>query len=58
MGVSRSASFILAYLIKYRDMKLEDAIRKLFEKRLIWPNDGFLTKLIAFEKQILEVKNK
>ncbi|CAF0714882.1 unnamed protein product [Brachionus calyciflorus] len=52
MGVSRSASFVLAYLIKYKNKSLEDAIRLVFVKRIIWPNDGFLLKLIEFEEQI------
>ena len=50
-GISRSATFVLAYLIKYRKYKLEDAIRYVFDKRLIWPNNGFIQKLIEYEAQ-------
>ena len=50
MGVSRSATFLIAYLIKYRKMKLEEALRMCIQKRLIWPNNGFLDQLIKWEK--------
>jgi protein-tyrosine phosphatase len=53
MGVSRSATFMLAYMIKYKKMRLEDAIRLASEKRYIAPNDGFLSKLIEYEKNNL-----
>jgi protein-tyrosine phosphatase len=50
MGVSRSATFLIAYLIKYRKMKLEAALKMCIQKRLIWPNDGFMQQLIRWEK--------
>jgi protein-tyrosine phosphatase len=52
-GISRSATFVLAYMIKFKKMRLEDAMRMLFDKRLIWPNNGFLEKLIRYEEQYL-----
>ena len=54
MGISRSASFVLAYMVRYRQISLEDSIRLVTKKRLIWPNDGFLTKLIKFEDDFLK----
>ena len=53
MGISRSASLLIAYLIRHRQMRLEDALRLVIRKRLIWPNDGFLKKLIDFETNVL-----
>jgi protein-tyrosine phosphatase len=53
MGVSRSATFMLAYMIKYKHLRLEVAIRLASEKRYIAPNDGFLYKLIDYEEKNL-----
>ena len=50
MGVSRSASFVIAYLMRYHKMRLEVAATTVAKKRLIWPNDGFISSLIEFEK--------
>lgn len=57
MGISRSATLLIAYLIRYRQIKLEEALRLVIRKRLIWPNDGFLKKLIDYEANILADKN-
>ena len=53
MGMSRSASLIIAYLIKYRKMNLEESIRLISLKRFIWPNDGFIEQLIQWEKKFI-----
>ena len=47
-GVSRSATLVLAYLIKYQDMSLKDALTHVRSKREISPNAGFLKQLIQF----------
>ena len=52
MGISRSATLLIAYLIKYKQMKLDDALRLVAQRRAIWPNDGFLIKLILYEKEL------
>ena len=52
MGISRSASLILAYLIRHRKMKLHEAIRIVAKQRLIWPNEGFLGKFIQYQNDI------
>ena len=52
MGISRSATLILAYLIRHRKMKLDEAIRIVAKQRLIWPNEGFLGKLIQYQNDI------
>lgn len=56
VGVSRSASLVLAYLVRYRRMGLEDAMKLVFKRRFIWPNDGFLYKLMMFEEENYFIK--
>lgn len=52
-GISRSATIVLAYDLIHRKMKLRDAFRDLINRRrVIWPNDGFMGKLIALEKDL------
>eukprot|EP01117_Protostelium_nocturnum_P018229 TRINITY_DN7590_c0_g1_i1.p1 TRINITY_DN7590_c0_g1~~TRINITY_DN7590_c0_g1_i1.p1 ORF type:complete len:269 (+),score=91.83 TRINITY_DN7590_c0_g1_i1:132-938(+) len=52
-GVSRSATVVLAYLMKNERMTLKDAYSFLKEKRsVIAPNSGFLAQLMEYEKQL------
>lgn len=52
-GVSRSATLVLAYLMKYRRLKLRDAFIFLHSKRhVIRPNFSFFEQLIEYEKEI------
>jgi len=52
-GISRSATLVLAYLMKYHKMKLIDAHTYVKEKRpLIRPNPGFWKDLVDFEKKL------
>jgi protein-tyrosine phosphatase len=54
MGKSRSASFIIAYLIKYQNMNLKDALKFVKDKReIIQPNFIFFEQLIEWEKHVL-----
>jgi protein-tyrosine phosphatase len=41
-GISRSASTLMAYLIKYNSMTLQSSYELLYSKRLVNPNRGFL----------------
>jgi len=53
LGISRSASFILAYLIKYHKLTLESALEFVKQKRnQIKPNEGFMKQLYEYEKII------
>ncbi|CAF1527591.1 unnamed protein product [Rotaria magnacalcarata] len=53
VGRSRSASIILAYLMKYRQMSLREAFYYLRSRRpIIGPNFGFIKQLVAFEKSL------
>lgn len=49
-GISRSATFVIAYLVGECEFSLIDAIKHLKSMRaIICPNDGFLTQLILYE---------
>ncbi|XP_074653648.1 dual specificity protein phosphatase 14-like isoform X2 [Tubulanus polymorphus] len=52
-GVSRSASLIIAYLMKYQRMRLRDAYYHVRQRRqCIRPNVGFWKQLIEYEKKV------
>lgn len=52
-GVSRSASMVIAYLMKYKNLNLHDAFNYVHSIRpVIRPNNGFFHQLIAYEKQL------
>ena len=52
MGKSRSVSLVSAYLIKYRNMTLENAFEYISNKRsCIHPNEGFLNALKTFQQK-------
>ena len=53
VGKSRSATCIIAYLMKEHNMTLEKAIIYTKDKRnIINPNHGFINQLMIFEKNI------
>lgn len=53
MGISRSATVVIAYLMYSERMYLDAALQFVLSKRLcIFPNDGFIIQLIEFEKSI------
>ncbi|XP_073685033.1 dual specificity protein phosphatase 13A-like [Garra rufa] len=49
VGVSRSASLVLAYLMIHQHLSLLDAIKTVKEHRWIFPNRGFLKQLRALD---------
>ncbi len=52
-GQSRSASIVLAYLVKHQQMTLKDALEFLKSKRnCVSPNIGFIRCLMDFEKKL------
>jgi protein tyrosine phosphatase len=54
MGVSRSCSLVLAYLMKYKGMSLKQAFDLVSSKRsVVRPNAGFWRQLIEYEKKLL-----
>lgn len=49
-GISRSASFVIAYLMKYYNLTLEDAFLYVRKRRnRICPNKKFMTYLLEYE---------
>ncbi len=53
MGVSRSASVVLAYLIKHRGFSLANACLYVHGKRnVVYPNKGFMFRLMEFEHEV------
>lgn len=52
-GASRSASIVIAYLMKYYAMNLKDAITHVKKNRpQICPNKGFVLQLLEYEKML------
>ncbi|NXP27480.1 DS13B phosphatase, partial [Scytalopus superciliaris] len=52
MGISRSATLVLAFLMICEDMSLADAIRTVRSHRGICPNSGFLKQLRELDLQL------
>lgn len=52
-GQSRSATIIIAFLIKFKKMTFEEALKMVQEKRIyVNPNKGFRAQLLAFEESL------
>jgi protein-tyrosine phosphatase len=55
VGKSRSATIVIAYLMKYHNFALDDAFNFVKKQRkLILPNLGFMAKLREFGKMITQ----
>lgn len=52
MGVSRSATVVLAFLMIYENMTLVQAIQKVQAHRDICPNSGFLRQLQVLDNRL------
>ncbi|XP_043911594.1 protein phosphatase Slingshot homolog 2-like [Protopterus annectens] len=57
VGVSRSASLVLAYLMLHQNLCLVEAIKKVKQERCIFPNQGFLKQLRALDMQLRQKKD-
>ena len=54
VGISRSTSAIVAYLMKYRQMTLPEAITFIKKKRsIICPNPGFIKQLNRYKQKMV-----
>jgi atypical dual specificity phosphatase len=54
-GISRSASFVIGYLMWKLKKSFEEVFNFVKEKRkIIDPNDGFIKQLILFDKYLIE----
>lgn len=52
-GISRSATVVIAWLIKHHGMTLKEAFEHTkAQRRVIMPNEGFLKQLSDFEKEV------
>jgi len=57
-GISRSASIVIAYVMKYKQWSLKKAFDHVREQRpLIKPNPFFLQQLQGYEKHLMEVEH-
>ncbi|XP_066519923.1 dual specificity phosphatase 29-like [Hoplias malabaricus] len=52
MGLSRSSTLVLAYLMIHENMTLVEAIKSVAENRNICPNSGFMEQLRQLDKQL------
>lgn len=52
VGVSRSATLVLAYLMLQQQLSLQQAIITVRERRWIFPNRGFLRQLCQLDQQL------
>ncbi|XP_039472724.1 dual specificity phosphatase 29-like [Oreochromis aureus] len=52
MGLSRSSTLVLAYLMIHENMTLVDAIKAVGANRNICPNNGFLEQLRALDTKL------
>lgn len=52
MGLSRSSTLVLAYLMIHRRLSLRRALKRLLEKRAIYPNHNFLALLLDLDLQL------
>jgi len=59
LGVSRSPSAIMTYLIKYKKKTMDEALKFVKNKRsLVQPNEGFLEQLREYEKKIMKIDGR
>ncbi|XP_046885626.1 dual specificity protein phosphatase 13-like isoform X1 [Hypomesus transpacificus] len=52
MGMSRSATLVLAYLMLRRRVTLRDALKHVIQRRAIYPNRNFLALLLNLDTQL------
>ncbi|XP_068579680.1 dual specificity protein phosphatase family protein isoform X2 [Cebidichthys violaceus] len=52
MGMSRSATLVLAYFMLRQRLPLRDALRHVVQKRAIYPNRNFLSLLLKLDEQL------
>lgn len=56
VGLSRSPTIVIAYLMMHKQMTLTSAVECVHGKRpQIWPNDGFLLQLICLEEELKKI---
>uniref|UniRef100_A0A8C6RRC5 Serine/threonine/tyrosine interacting like 2 n=1 Tax=Nannospalax galili TaxID=1026970 RepID=A0A8C6RRC5_NANGA len=58
MGISRSAVFVVAYLMIFHSMAILEALMTVRRKRAIYPNDGFLKQLRELNEKLMEEREE
>lgn len=53
MGVSRSATFVCAYLMQKNYWSRDEALSFMLKKTFVRPNSGFMKQLLDFDKNTL-----
>jgi len=56
-GVSRSATFVLAYLMKAKEWNLCEAFSYVMDKRQIKPNPMFIRDLMRYEEDLYDTRS-
>ncbi|XP_056387272.1 dual specificity protein phosphatase 13-like [Hyla sarda] len=56
VGISRSATLVLAYLMIHHQLSLVQAIRTVQENRWISPNTGFLQQLLRLDEELQQTR--
>ncbi|XP_018413655.1 PREDICTED: dual specificity protein phosphatase 13-like [Nanorana parkeri] len=56
VGISRSASLVLAYLMIHHQLTLTQAIQHVQENRWIFPNAGFLQQLLHLDEELQQTR--
>lgn len=58
MGVSRSASFVIMFIMKKYRVPFEDVLEFVRDRRnVVDPNEGFVRQLVEFEKTGMTFKS-
>ncbi|VVC44563.1 Protein-tyrosine phosphatase-like,Atypical dual specificity phosphatase, subfamily A,Atypical dual [Cinara cedri] len=57
MGISRSATIAIAYLMIKKRLRAKDAVEKVKKARYIQPNDGFLKQLAQLDNDLFHILN-
>lgn len=52
VGVSRSATLVLAYLMLHQQLSLRQAVVTVRQRRWVFPNRGFLHQLCQLDQQL------
>ncbi|TGZ75044.1 hypothetical protein CRM22_000602 [Opisthorchis felineus] len=58
MGVSRSATIVIAYVMRKNKLSYDSALEVVMKKRLVYPNIGFVNQLKLFEVMKWKVDRK
>ncbi|CAD8133902.1 unnamed protein product [Paramecium pentaurelia] len=55
-GASRSATIVVAYLMKTQKLKAQEALQRIKTiRKIACPNNGFISQLENFEKESLQI---